>query len=182
MRGDQARLVCCVARPVTTPDAPTASRSSNGAEPMQRWGTSRGEVLAADRPCRPGRSVTAGAALLPATGGEDDVKAVSPSEPTSYTWQTGDGEPNSVVVAYSGVDDAAPVAALNDEADRNATRQIAVSSFDVPVANSTLVMFTTTRGLRSLGSTRGSGQRAGRIPCTHTTQVARTSRGAGAHR
>src|SRR3712207_42886 len=38
------------------------------------------------------------------------VKAVSASEPDSYTWKTGDGDANGVVVAYSGVDTAAPVA------------------------------------------------------------------------
>ena len=75
------------------------------------------------------------------------VKTAGGSEPASYTWTTGDKDANGLTVAYSGVDPTHPVAAFGDGAERDATRQIRVPSFDVP-SNSLVVLFSTVEGPR----------------------------------
>jgi hypothetical protein len=109
------------------------------------------------------------------------VKAVGASEPDSYTWKTGDGDANGVVVAYSGVDAATPVAAVNDGADRDATRQISVASFEIPVADSTLVMFATIEGPQDnrIDPPAGFSERAERAvhPTIQTADARRTAPG-----
>lgn len=75
------------------------------------------------------------------------VRIAGPAEPGGYTWETGDPDANGMILAYSGVDTADPVAGSNTGADPK-NRSIRVPSFEVPVPGSVLVMAATVEGPR----------------------------------
>lgn len=74
------------------------------------------------------------------------LKVVGDAEPASYTWRTGDRDANGAILAYSGTDPRSPVAGGNVAADSAKGTAIRVPSFEVPAANSVLVMFATIEG------------------------------------
>lgn len=109
------------------------------------------------------------------------VKAVTRSDPGSYTWKTGDSDANGVVAAYSGVDTDDPVAAFNARRESGDSRRISVPSFHVPVAGTTLVMLATIEGPQGnrIAPPAGFTERAERAvhPTIQTADAARPAPG-----